>query len=215
MNICSRIWTTQKLAYADCKRPDYVEDFINLAVCTVTLFIWINCCSISCFFLDDTKQVAKSGGIIYGLGVGMSSGLWVLCCRGLHLSSLREVWNIYVPGLRLWEQYENARCCERNNLDSPMQFSVSLTPLILLVLGICSVISEKNWCNFYQFAACIHLIILPHFPPTPHPFHNSQSFSNTHSRGIKGGHALSSDFELPYFLEAALQSAYVTHLKRG
>ncbi|XP_020652543.2 tetratricopeptide repeat protein 7A isoform X1 [Pogona vitticeps] len=42
-----------------------------------------------------------------------------------------------------------------------------------------------------------------------------KSFNNGHARGIKGGHASASDFELPYFLEAALQSAYVTHLKRG
>ncbi|XP_061481429.1 tetratricopeptide repeat protein 7A isoform X2 [Rhineura floridana] len=42
-----------------------------------------------------------------------------------------------------------------------------------------------------------------------------KSFSNTHSRGIKGIHASALDFELPYFLEAALQSAYVAHLKRG
>ncbi|XP_042332162.1 tetratricopeptide repeat protein 7A isoform X2 [Sceloporus undulatus] len=42
-----------------------------------------------------------------------------------------------------------------------------------------------------------------------------KSFSNTHTRGIKGGHAPLLDFELPYFMEAALQSAYVAHLKRG
>ncbi|KAJ6666979.1 hypothetical protein lerEdw1_018981 [Lerista edwardsae] len=42
-----------------------------------------------------------------------------------------------------------------------------------------------------------------------------KGFSNTHSRGIKGAHAPLSDFELPYFLEAALQSAYIAHLKRG
>uniref|UniRef100_A0A8D0DZ48 Tetratricopeptide repeat domain 7A n=1 Tax=Salvator merianae TaxID=96440 RepID=A0A8D0DZ48_SALMN len=42
-----------------------------------------------------------------------------------------------------------------------------------------------------------------------------KNFGSTHSRGIKGGHALTLDFELPYFLEAALQSAYVAHLKRG
>ncbi|KAF7252325.1 Tetratricopeptide repeat protein 7A [Varanus komodoensis] len=42
-----------------------------------------------------------------------------------------------------------------------------------------------------------------------------KSFGNTHARGIKGGQASSSDFELPYFLEAAVQSAYVAHLKRG
>uniref|UniRef100_A0ACB8G9X0 Tetratricopeptide repeat protein 7A n=1 Tax=Sphaerodactylus townsendi TaxID=933632 RepID=A0ACB8G9X0_9SAUR len=42
-----------------------------------------------------------------------------------------------------------------------------------------------------------------------------KSFSNTHSRGIKGSHVSSQDFELPYFLEAALQSSYVAHLKRG
>ncbi|XP_077193074.1 tetratricopeptide repeat protein 7A isoform X2 [Paroedura picta] len=42
-----------------------------------------------------------------------------------------------------------------------------------------------------------------------------KNFSNIHSRGIKGGHASSMDFELPYFLEAALQSSYVANLKRG
>ncbi|XP_053168713.1 tetratricopeptide repeat protein 7A isoform X2 [Hemicordylus capensis] len=42
-----------------------------------------------------------------------------------------------------------------------------------------------------------------------------KTFGNTHPRGIKGGYASSLDFELPYFLEAALQSAYVAHLKRG
>lgn len=42
-----------------------------------------------------------------------------------------------------------------------------------------------------------------------------KGFSNTHSRGIKGGQAPLLDFELPYFLEVALQSAYVAHLKRG
>ncbi|XP_062980034.1 tetratricopeptide repeat protein 7A [Elgaria multicarinata webbii] len=42
-----------------------------------------------------------------------------------------------------------------------------------------------------------------------------KSFCHTHTRGIKGGHAFPSDFELPYFLEAAVQSAYVAHLKRG
>ncbi|XP_028580685.2 tetratricopeptide repeat protein 7A [Podarcis muralis] len=42
-----------------------------------------------------------------------------------------------------------------------------------------------------------------------------KSFGNTHPRGIKGTQASALDFELPYFLEAALQSAYVAHLKRG
>ncbi|XP_065445641.1 tetratricopeptide repeat protein 7A isoform X4 [Chrysemys picta bellii] len=36
-----------------------------------------------------------------------------------------------------------------------------------------------------------------------------------HSRSIKGSNVTFSDFELPYFLEAALQSAYVSHLKKG
>ncbi|XP_043399732.1 tetratricopeptide repeat protein 7A isoform X2 [Chelonia mydas] len=36
-----------------------------------------------------------------------------------------------------------------------------------------------------------------------------------HSRSIKGSTVTFSDFELPYFLEAALQSAYVSHLKKG
>ncbi|KAM3855531.1 tetratricopeptide repeat protein 7A isoform 1-T1 [Vipera latastei] len=40
-------------------------------------------------------------------------------------------------------------------------------------------------------------------------------FNNTHTRSIKGSQMSSLDFELPYFLEAALQSAYVAHLKRG
>ncbi|KAM6355633.1 tetratricopeptide repeat protein 7A isoform 3-T3 [Podargus strigoides] len=38
---------------------------------------------------------------------------------------------------------------------------------------------------------------------------------NTHSRSIKGSNVTYSEFELSYFLEAALQSAYVTHLKKG
>ncbi|KAM6139589.1 tetratricopeptide repeat protein 7A isoform 2-T2 [Phoenicopterus ruber ruber] len=38
---------------------------------------------------------------------------------------------------------------------------------------------------------------------------------NTHSRSIKGSNMTYSEFELSYFLEAALQSAYVTHLKKG
>ncbi|XP_070788441.1 tetratricopeptide repeat protein 7A [Pituophis catenifer annectens] len=42
-----------------------------------------------------------------------------------------------------------------------------------------------------------------------------KSFNNTHTRSLKGSHMSSLDFELPYFLEAALQSAYVAHLKRG
>uniref|UniRef100_A0A8C3T1Q1 Tetratricopeptide repeat protein 7A n=1 Tax=Chelydra serpentina TaxID=8475 RepID=A0A8C3T1Q1_CHESE len=36
-----------------------------------------------------------------------------------------------------------------------------------------------------------------------------------HSRSIKGSNVTFPDFELPYFLEAALQSAYVSHLKKG
>ncbi|KGL89707.1 Tetratricopeptide repeat protein 7A, partial [Charadrius vociferus] len=39
--------------------------------------------------------------------------------------------------------------------------------------------------------------------------------NNTHSRSIKGSNVTYSEFELSYFLEAALQSAYVTHLKKG
>uniref|UniRef100_A0A8C3J9Q9 Tetratricopeptide repeat protein 7A n=1 Tax=Calidris pygmaea TaxID=425635 RepID=A0A8C3J9Q9_9CHAR len=42
-----------------------------------------------------------------------------------------------------------------------------------------------------------------------------KTFSNTHSRSIKGSSMTYSEFELSYFLEAALQSAYVTHLKKG
>ncbi|KAM9382291.1 tetratricopeptide repeat protein 7A isoform 2-T2 [Phaethornis superciliosus] len=38
---------------------------------------------------------------------------------------------------------------------------------------------------------------------------------NTHSRSLKGSNVTYSEFELSYFLEAALQSAYVTHLKKG
>ncbi|NXX81002.1 TTC7A protein, partial [Urocolius indicus] len=38
---------------------------------------------------------------------------------------------------------------------------------------------------------------------------------NTHSRSMKGSNVTYSEFELSYFLEAALQSAYVTHLKKG
>ncbi|XP_033368453.1 tetratricopeptide repeat protein 7A isoform X3 [Parus major] len=39
--------------------------------------------------------------------------------------------------------------------------------------------------------------------------------NNTHSRSIKGSSVTYSEFELSYFLEAALQSAYVTQLKKG
>ncbi|XP_074000317.1 tetratricopeptide repeat protein 7A isoform X2 [Numenius arquata] len=42
-----------------------------------------------------------------------------------------------------------------------------------------------------------------------------KTFGNTHSRSIKGSSMTYSEFELSYFLEAALQSAYVTHLKKG
>ncbi|NXL82938.1 TTC7A protein, partial [Alectura lathami] len=42
-----------------------------------------------------------------------------------------------------------------------------------------------------------------------------KTLNNTHSRSIKGGNMTYSEFELSYFLEAALQSAYVTHLKKG
>ncbi|NWX24623.1 TTC7A protein, partial [Aegotheles bennettii] len=42
-----------------------------------------------------------------------------------------------------------------------------------------------------------------------------KTLSNTHSRNIKGSNMTYSEFELSYFLEAALQSAYVTHLKKG
>ncbi|NXP47308.1 TTC7A protein, partial [Heliornis fulica] len=42
-----------------------------------------------------------------------------------------------------------------------------------------------------------------------------KTLNNTHSRTIKGSHVTYSEFELSYFLEAALQSAYVTHLKKG
>ncbi|NXA88409.1 TTC7A protein, partial [Melanocharis versteri] len=42
-----------------------------------------------------------------------------------------------------------------------------------------------------------------------------KTLNNTHSRSIKGGNVAYSEFELSYFLEAALQSAYVTQLKKG
>ncbi|XP_030302652.1 tetratricopeptide repeat protein 7A isoform X1 [Calypte anna] len=42
-----------------------------------------------------------------------------------------------------------------------------------------------------------------------------KTLSNTHSRSLKGSNVTYSEFELSYFLEAALQSAYVTHLKKG
>ncbi|KAM6272374.1 tetratricopeptide repeat protein 7A isoform 1-T1 [Spheniscus humboldti] len=42
-----------------------------------------------------------------------------------------------------------------------------------------------------------------------------KTLNNTHSRSIKGSNMTYSEFELSYFLEAALQSAYVTHLKKG
>ncbi|NXP59158.1 TTC7A protein, partial [Chloropsis cyanopogon] len=42
-----------------------------------------------------------------------------------------------------------------------------------------------------------------------------KTLNNTHSRNIKGSNMTYSEFELSYFLEAALQSAYVTQLKKG
>ncbi|XP_067421200.1 tetratricopeptide repeat protein 7A isoform X1 [Emydura macquarii macquarii] len=42
-----------------------------------------------------------------------------------------------------------------------------------------------------------------------------KTLNNMPSRSIKGGNVTFSDFEVPYFLEAALQSAYVAHLKKG
>ncbi|XP_056344712.1 tetratricopeptide repeat protein 7A isoform X2 [Oenanthe melanoleuca] len=42
-----------------------------------------------------------------------------------------------------------------------------------------------------------------------------KTLNNTHSRSVKGSHVTYSEFELSYFLEAALQSAYVTQLKKG
>lgn len=41
----------------------------------------------------------------------------------------------------------------------------------------------------------------------------SQVTNNTASRHLKGSPPV--DYELTYFLEAALQSAYVTNLKKG
>ncbi|NWV47194.1 TTC7A protein, partial [Daphoenositta chrysoptera] len=42
-----------------------------------------------------------------------------------------------------------------------------------------------------------------------------KTLNNTHTRSIKGSNVTYSEFELSYFLEAALQSAYVTQLKKG
>ncbi|NXH86717.1 TTC7A protein, partial [Edolisoma coerulescens] len=42
-----------------------------------------------------------------------------------------------------------------------------------------------------------------------------KTLNNTHSRSIKGSNVTYSEFELSFFLEAALQSAYVTQLKKG
>ncbi|NXH49953.1 TTC7A protein, partial [Dicaeum eximium] len=42
-----------------------------------------------------------------------------------------------------------------------------------------------------------------------------KTLNNTHSRSLKGSNVSYSEFELSYFLEAALQSAYVTQLKKG
>ncbi|NXO84686.1 TTC7A protein, partial [Sitta europaea] len=42
-----------------------------------------------------------------------------------------------------------------------------------------------------------------------------KTLNNTHSRNIKGSNVTYSEFELSYFVEAALQSAYVTQLKKG
>ncbi|XP_068795698.1 tetratricopeptide repeat protein 7A isoform X2 [Struthio camelus] len=42
-----------------------------------------------------------------------------------------------------------------------------------------------------------------------------KTLNNTHSRNIKGSNVTYSEFELSYFLEAALQSAYVARLKKG
>ncbi|XP_010181669.1 PREDICTED: tetratricopeptide repeat protein 7A-like [Mesitornis unicolor] len=42
-----------------------------------------------------------------------------------------------------------------------------------------------------------------------------KALNNMHSRSIKGSNVTYSEFELSYFLEAALQSAYVIHLKKG
>ncbi|NXQ10874.1 TTC7A protein, partial [Peucedramus taeniatus] len=42
-----------------------------------------------------------------------------------------------------------------------------------------------------------------------------KTLNNTHSRSIKGSNVTYSEFELSYFLEAALQSAYVSQLKKG
>ncbi|KAM8810213.1 tetratricopeptide repeat protein 7A [Eudromia elegans] len=42
-----------------------------------------------------------------------------------------------------------------------------------------------------------------------------KTLNNTHSRNLKGSNETYSEFELSYFLEAALQSAYVARLKKG
>lgn len=48
----------------------------------------------------------------------------------------------------------------------------------------------------------------PHCVPFP-----SQTMNNSTSRHLKGSHL--AEYELTYFLEAALQSAYVKNLKKG
>lgn len=52
----------------------------------------------------------------------------------------------------------------------------------------------------------------PNFETVP-PFSVPLQVTNNTSRHLKGSHPV--DYELTYFLEAALQSAYVTNLKKG
>ncbi|KAK2535684.1 tetratricopeptide repeat protein 7A-like [Columba guinea] len=56
---------------------------------------------------------------------------------------------------------------------------------------------------------CFHVFTVPQ------SIAPAETLNNTHSRSIKGSNVTYSEFELSYFLEAALQSAYVTHLKKG
>lgn len=69
---------------------------------------------------------------------------------------------------------------------------------------VCGTGSSRARDLFKQFSVIPGVSFLP-----------SQTLNNTHSRSIKGSNVTYSEFELSYFLEAALQSAYVTHLKKG
>lgn len=65
-------------------------------------------------------------------------------------------------------------------------------------------VAQEDLARFEQLSVIPDISFLP-----------SQILNNTHSRSIKGSSMTYSEFELSYFLEAALQSAYVTHLKKG